>query len=497
MGEEKAPLVFRKEWVEQVKKIFVDKKSLGNADKIPRVAAPLLDAKPEAYIPHFVSLGPYHHWTLEKNIAASASAGDSYEFRELKMSTVEAYKVQSAATFWGNSSESLDAIVEKIKGMQQQIEDFYDWKISRDGEYAEHFALMMAIDASFLLRFLSSNSGSSDADMKCLSRIEVSIKCDILKLENQIPLFVLFVLRETLNSAGHQALYPTVQDFSKLWQNKYSTELSPFNQFDRTNNDDGQPHLLGCLHAFVSPLLLMEVIDGPERTLIQRMKHSLEVVVEVVVAAIFTIFRVRHPSNEGRHDILKSYNAGELEKGGIKFKSFSMRSDHIRFDKYSGTLYLPRITVSEMQTEVFLRNMLAFEFNDADRGDRVTRFVGLMDCLIDTAEDVRLLRESQVLLRGSVMLNDESIADMWNGMCHPIFKGHLEPPKDVNHALKEVLIRKYYMSLVKKLLWEFYWDHLSKPGKGVALVVGVLILGMTIIQTYSTWKQWQHEKSPR
>jgi hypothetical protein len=47
---------------------------------------------------------------------------------------------------------------------------------------------MIAIDSSFLLRFLLSQSGPSDDGMK---RLEFPIRCDILKLENQIPLFVL------------------------------------------------------------------------------------------------------------------------------------------------------------------------------------------------------------------------------------------------------------------------------------------------------------------
>jgi hypothetical protein len=104
---------------------------------------------------------------------------------------------------------------------------------------------------------------------------------------------------------------------------------------------------------------------------------------EPIVGGVFTTLHVKHPYKEGRRDILKSYNAGELEKAGIKFKSFSKQSVQIRFDKYSGTLYLPQITVSEVQTEVFFRNMLALEFNAAFRdsatrnvGDSATRYVG-------------------------------------------------------------------------------------------------------------------------
>jgi len=117
-----------------------------------------------------------------------------------------------------------------------------------------------------------------------------------------------------------------------------------------------------------------------------------------------------------------------------------------------------------------------------------------MDCLIDKPEDVRLLRESQVIHRRSLMLTDEKITGMWNGMCHPIFTGHLEPPEDLKNKVGEVLIRKYYMSIVNKVLWEFYWDHFSKPGKGVALFVGILLLGMTVLQTYGSWSDLQQGK---
>jgi hypothetical protein len=107
------------------------------------------------------------------------------------MSTVKAYKVQSAAMSWENSGENLDAIVEKIKGMQQKIEDFYDWKISR-----------------------------GDDGMK---RLEVPIRCDVLKLENHIPLFSL----TSVFDFAHEVL-SNADNFNGLLQKMY--KLSPFYQ---------------------------------------------------------------------------------------------------------------------------------------------------------------------------------------------------------------------------------------------------------------------------
>ena len=142
-----------------------------------------------------------------------------------------------------------------------------------------------------------------------------------------------------------------------------------------------------------------------------------------------------------------------------------------------------------MQTEVFLRNMIAMEFNDATGRDQVTRYVGLMDCIIDTAEDVRVLRDCDVIHRGSLVLTNEWIAKMWNDICHPFFTGQFEPHDDLKNAVEEVLIRKYYRSILQRVLWDMYWDHLLKPGKGIALLVGILLLSMTVVQTYCILSQ--------
>jgi len=112
----------------------------------------------------------------------------------------------------------------------------------------------------------------------------------------------------------------------------------------------------------------MEVIEkgsGPKRTLCERARHCLE----VVAAALLSILGVKHPSTKGRHDIMDSYNAVELEKGGIIFKSFSK----LGAVGSSSTNTFPWITVSEILTEVFFRNMLALEFNDVGQGESVTR----------------------------------------------------------------------------------------------------------------------------
>jgi hypothetical protein len=142
--------------------------------------------------------------------------------------------------------------------------------------YSKKFALMMAIDASFLLNFLFSLSASTHRDMISLSTLHVCIKSDILKLENQIPLSVLRIIFDNQKSeVGHQ-------DFNKLLE-KSSTVLSPFD-FDNEIDVAEERHLLGFMHAFVSPFLHMHANEtdtvADQRTLLQSTKNFLEAVVE-------------------------------------------------------------------------------------------------------------------------------------------------------------------------------------------------------------------------
>jgi len=223
--------------------------------------------------------------------------------------------------------------------------------------------------------------------------LQICIKCDILKLENQIPLSV---LKEVFH---YGKVISMDQDFNNVLYKTY-INLCPFDQMGVTNYEArlnlGEPHLLGLMHALVSPFLQIKAgwMDlGPNRTFCEKTKHFLE----ERVADICSFF-VAHTSKKGQDDFINACSAEQLDKAGIKFKSFSSSWEQIRFDKYSDTLYLPWITVSHIHTEVFLRNMLALEFNDPSR-NCVTIYVGFMDCLIDTQDDIRVLKDSHVIRR--------------------------------------------------------------------------------------------------
>ncbi|KAH9299429.1 hypothetical protein KI387_031111 [Taxus chinensis] len=179
-------------------------------------------------------------------------------------------------------------------------------------------------------------------------------------------------------------------------------------------------------------------------------------------------------------------------QAGIKFQSFREGTCSIRFDKQSATLHLPQIIISDTYTEVLLRNLLALEFNDVNREKSVTQYVELMDCLIDTPEDVALLRKCHIIVRESMMITDQYVAKMWDGISRPFFfGGFLEHPRWLKAEIREVLISNYYKSRIRTAWSEFSSEYLSRPWKALALFVAMFVLFLTTLQTYCSVRDCQ------
>lgn len=419
-------------WGEKVRQMLLKQTSkvTTKTPKIFRVPEYLRKVSKDAYIPRFVSLGPYH---FRKPKA-------EFPYDDLNK---EDYKVNSVATisqrFSKKKSEDpakdkeviLDDMVKDIEFMRPQLESFYDWSNTHI-DYPHDLGLMMAVDSIFILQLLFSHDGRAHA---------IEIKCDILKLENQIPLAVLTLVFDKVKEALlHRDHYKGMcsQDAGTikrlLVQTAYK-ELSPYDIApDDKQIDDivqrEEPHLLGCIHAIVSGFLRIQPAQD-DREPSPRQKISR---VEKMCRKIWGHKPGDFP--------IKGYTAEELTKAGIKFKSFSKRSDYIRFDKDSQILYLPQMTVtSPPQTEVFFKNLLALECNDTARSNEVRHFIQLMDALIDTSRDVCILKRSHVILVGSA-LSSEALAKIWHSMHEPFSAGHLEPPEDLKQALDHVLTTK-------------------------------------------------------
>ena len=103
----------------------------------------------------------------------------------------------------------------------------------------------------------------------------------------------------------------------------------------------------------------------------------------------------------------------ELSKTGVIFSPTKGGLNTIQFMTSSATFYLPVIHLND-NSDVVLRNLVAYEACIAPEAMVFTRCTELMNGIIDTEEDVRILREAGILMNR--MKSDKEVASMWNGM---------------------------------------------------------------------------------
>jgi hypothetical protein len=111
---------------------------------------------------------------------------------------------------------------------------------------------------------------------------------------------------------------------------------------------------------------------------------------------------------------IKIPSVTQLAGCGVRFLPSPEGIAGVAFDEKTATLSLP-VIVLDSNTEVVLRNLMAYEAV-AVRGPLVlARYTELMNGIVDTAKDVKILQQSGVVVNR--MKNKAEAASMWNGMC--------------------------------------------------------------------------------
>jgi hypothetical protein len=315
-------------------------------------------------------------------------------------------------------------------------------------------------------------------------------------MENQIPLFV---LKEVFDYVK-EAFVPSLS-FNDLLGETCDV-LSPFLYPDIAENERKilidamakEPHFLGCLHKSLSVVLdiqpggeeRMDKFNSILQKLVTWIRRFLPTVLEMEIQLQKFVKWIRSflPTIPPTELLFPNgMSAVHLARAGIKFKSFSKMPDYIRLDKESGTLYLPHIIVGDISAEVYLRNMLALEFNDALRPKYVTRYVALMGTLVQSPDDVRLLVDRQLISRGKFSLTDECIAQMWHDLRQPFLRGSLtKVHSELIQTFSEWFEKSYWKKKIARKVCGVY-EYVSS-WKFIAPLAAFLGLLMTAIQTY-------------
>ncbi|GLJ35894.1 hypothetical protein SUGI_0720280 [Cryptomeria japonica] len=189
-------------------------------------------------------------------------------------------------------------------------------------------------------------------------------------------------------------------------------------------------------------------------------------------------------------DELKVPSVADLISSGVKFLPTDGDLTAIRFDTKTATLYLLKVRLDN-NSEVLLRNLVAFEASAAPGALIFTRYTDFMNGIVDTDEDVRLLRNSGIIYNH--LADDGKVASLWNGMgkCVKLTKvKYLDKViADVNKHYNRRLIVEV-MEYVNKYIFGS-WQLLTLVAAGIFLILTFL---QSFCSVYDCKKWWNDPK---
>ncbi|KAI3759612.1 hypothetical protein L6452_07546 [Arctium lappa] len=166
----------------------------------------------------------------------------------------------------------------------------------------------------------------------------------------------------------------------------------------------------------------------------------------------------------------------DMVQAGILFSPVNGGISDISFDNTTCTLYLPIIEL-DVNTEVFLRNLVAYEACVAAGPLVVARYTELMNGIIDTEEDAKLLREKGIVL--SHLKSDKEVADLWNGMSKSV---KLTKVAKMDKVIEDV--NKRYGDTWRVKMGNFMKTYVFGSWRFLTLLAALFMLLLTGLQAF-------------
>lgn len=436
-----------KQWINQIKKIVQEevKVDIEVPISIFRIPATLASFKPKAYVPRLIGFGPYHHFEP-----------DLYEMERYKLAAASRLQMQFKTL-------EFDQLIDKLLKFEYMVRACYHKYLDIEGDT---LMWIMAIDGLFLLEFLRIFTNKDDSEAAHLvdsagrKLSHDSILSDVMLLENQIPFFVFSKIISIQISSDDLHDNPLPLILMTFCQSISPVKLKE--DFPLTQVLD-RSHLLDLLYHMMVPKLeelLTHEPPSPEKNL-TKFKSSQQVD-SGNSCQIFTILsnnlsslkftlpsQITKPFKKIAESVTKiitqvpgmSSLASKLKESikpentvpkpaqvekimipsasylskiaGVEFCPTTGDISTIKFDEKAKKFYLPIITLN-VHSEVIIRNLIAYEASTVSDSLVFARYTELLEGIIDTAEDAKLLREKKIII--NKLKSDDEVALLFDGI---------------------------------------------------------------------------------
>ena len=337
---------------------------------ICRVQERLVQENEKAYYPELISIGPFHHG------------------RE-KLKDMEDHKwryLHALLSRKPNLEARLAICVNALRECELKARNCYAKKESINLS-CDEFVKMMLVDGCFIIELFLKYAHRSlrkrgDPIFTLHERFR-TLRCDMILLENQYPLFVLQRLfnlvptpqqSKSLNGLAFHFFRTMIPGNKKATQDKFSQEGN---------------HLLDLIHNCFLPTF-SEVHPAAEKP--------------------------TPPKQSSKREKLQS--ASKLHESGIKLRKVNEGVVlDIAFE--NGLLSIPEVKIHQY-TETLLRNLIAGEECNCDNFVHVTSYVFLLSKLISSPKDAKFLRQKKILI--SSLKEDNDISELFKKLSKEVEK---------------------------------------------------------------------------
>lgn len=397
---------------------------------IPKVPEHLHSVDVKAYEPEMIAIGPF-----------------TYELRsQNRLKGMEEHKKRYLKKLLERRGEELArTLVSDMRNLEEEARKCYSERVSLT---SHEFVEMMLLDACFiveLFRYTALNNGD-DRNDPIFRIIWISRKLgrDLLLAQNQLPLFVLQKVYDRTTTPGDKDFHDMIFKFFS-----YVFEQAPAPTGGALNAGEEIEHLLDFIYKNLW-------IARPN---IQQVQNE-------------------QVQNE---EFIRIRCATELQEAGIKFEKMPETEMHelpglpILFEEAKGIMKISELTIDN-ETGSLLRNLTVYEQYQNARYGPLVSFLDVMDGLINTAKDVKILCESRILT--NYLGDEEVVARMSNrlgvSVCLPPENNYKEMLKNVN---------KYCDRKCNKWMANLWHNYFNTPWATISFFAALVLLILTAVQT--------------
>ncbi|PIA39182.1 hypothetical protein AQUCO_02700395v1 [Aquilegia coerulea] len=391
-----------------------------------RVPQSQIDIDQKAYHPQIISIGPYHYGKQNLQMI------QEHKWRFLG-SIVARTRTQGLG---------LEDYLKAIKPLEVKARNCYSEVLDFN---TDEFVEMMVLDGCFIIELfrIVGKVIQTDPDdpIFAVSWVFIFLLRDLIKLENQIPFFVLQTLFDLSKMPGEETSPTLVTLALRAFDYVIDRPDEIIEQYHSYCSQNGK-HLLDLLRTSFIPTTLLE----------------------------------RPPKGKTSTKVIQCVS--KLRRAGIQFKV--VKSDSFLDIKYRhGVIEMPRVTMDDF-TCPFLLNCVAFEQCSKHCIKYMTTYATFMDCLINTFKDVEILCDEGII--ENYFGTDGEVSHFFNIL------GKDSGFDILRCFLAELFddVNEYYENNWHVQLASFKYTYFNTPWSFISALAALILLILTIFQTFFT-----------